>query len=156
MIISNIFLRIVRKGNVRQPLRSVATIVKGHRAALHTKVSYFRRSKSNFHLSAFRNDRASRFDFRASVPIDLSVLGSAACVGHLRRMGSSLDSKSLKLIVEAVELARAKESVVFVSSTTSPKSSRRNPQSVDLSSRDRDPEERNNDGFHDSSITVIS
>jgi len=64
-------------------------------------------------------------------------------------MGSSLDSKSLKLIVEAVELARAKESVMFVDDIAEA-IWKRNPQSADSSStsQDRDPEERNNGGFY--------
>ncbi|KYQ58082.1 hypothetical protein ALC60_03134 [Trachymyrmex zeteki] len=56
----------------------------------------------------------------------------------VRATMSSLDPKSsLKLIVEAVELARAKVSVVFVSSTTLPKPPRRNPQFADPSLRNQ-------------------
>lgn len=89
------------------------------------KSSYFRRPKNNFHLSAFRNLNLN-IEIRLSY-VDFGPRFDDACNKMTCcQPGSSLDPKkkyisSLKLIVEAVELARAKESVVFVSSTTSPK-----------------------------------
>lgn len=119
------------KKNVRQPLQLATTIVKGHRAALHTKVCTFAVQRVTFICQRFAMTEHRDLTF--------------SCVGPGRPFGSRVDgarrlswssssldpkSSSLKLFVEAVELARAKVSVVFVS-TTLPKSPQRNPQFAD-------------------------
>lgn len=102
-------------GSERASLTRSSKAIEQHVGRVAHKSSYFRHPKSNFHLSVSQwpsVDSSSLASCSQSTGRWIYVFRCCTSTSHGR---APLDPKrsSLKLIVEAVALARAKESVVF-------------------------------------------